>query len=167
MGRKDTVSPVAKHYRARAGVVWVFAPIDLGSAIVPVEWGDNLAGMSTQETRKVYSLDEGWLFHLGDIETPLRNAHIAAYMANKAGWARGAAEGDDDDSDWRGASLPHDWAIEGEFSPNNHMDTGYLPRGVGWYRRHFRLEESSRGKYLALQFDGVATHCTVYVNGHC
>jgi beta-galactosidase len=117
--------------------------------------------------RKVYSLDAGWLFHLGDIETPLRNAHIAAYMANKAGWARGAAKGDYDDSDWREISLPHDWSIEGKFDPANHLDNGYLPRGIAWYRRHFRLEESSRGKYLALQVDGVATHCTVYVNGHC
>src|SRR5436309_3107104 len=116
--------------------------------------------------RQRLSLDAGWLFHLGDIDSPIPNRHIAAYMANKAGWARGAAKPDYDDSDWRGVDLPHDWSVEGEFHPDNHLDAGFLARGVGWYRRHFRLDEADRGKYLALQFDGVATHATVYVNGH-
>src|SRR5437667_2779993 len=116
--------------------------------------------------RQRLSLDAGWLFHLGDIDSPIANRHIAAYMANKAGWARGAAKPDFDDSDWRSVDLPHDWSVEGTFSPENHVDAGFLPRGVGWYRRHFKLDEADRGKYLALQFDGVATHATVYVNGH-
>jgi len=116
--------------------------------------------------RETLSLDQGWLFHLGDINPPLANKHIAAYMANKAGWARGAAKPDYDDSDWRSVDLPHDWSVEGTFSPDNHLDAGFLPRGVAWYRRHFKLDEADRGKYLAIQFDGVATHATVYVNGH-
>jgi beta-galactosidase len=116
--------------------------------------------------RQTLSLDHGWLFHLGDIAPPLANTHIAAYMANKAGWARGAAKSDYDDSDWRSVDLPHDWSVEGTFSPDNHLDAGFLPRGVAWYRRHFKLDEADRGKYLAIQFDGVATHATVYVNGH-
>src|SRR5439155_833885 len=32
--------------------------------------------------------------------------------------------------------------------------------------RYFRLDEVDRGKFLAIQFDGVATHCMVFVNGH-
>jgi beta-galactosidase len=87
-------------------------------------------------------------------------------MANKAGWSRGPAKGNFDDSDWRTVDLPHDWSVEGPIDRKNYLDNGFLPRGVGWYRRYFQLEESDRGKYLALQFDGVATHCTVYVNGH-
>src|SRR6478672_9030867 len=46
------------------------------------------------------------------------------------------------------------------------MDAGFLPRGIGWYRRRFRLDDSDRGRYLAIRFDGVSSHCTVYVNGH-
>ncbi len=106
------------------------------------------------------------MFHLGDVESPVPNNHISAYMANKAGWARGAGAVDCDDSDWRELDVPHDWAVEGAFSPEHHVDAGFLPRGVGWYRRHFRLEPRDRGRRLSLQFDGVATHCTVYVNGH-
>ena len=116
--------------------------------------------------REKLRLDAGWRFHLGDIPSPVPNTHIAAYMNNKAGWSRGAARTNFDDSDWRTLDLPHDWSIEGKFEPENHVDAGFLPRGVAWYRRHFRLEPADRGKYLALQFDGVATHCTVYVNGH-
>jgi beta-galactosidase len=122
--------------------------------------------MPTQSIRQTLSLDAGWLFHLGDVPSPLPPTHIAAYMANKAGWARGAAGPNFDDSDWPSVDLPHDWSVEGKLDPANHLSNGYLPRGVGWYRRYFRLEESDRGKYLALRFDGVATHCTVFVNGH-
>src|SRR4051812_33583166 len=116
--------------------------------------------------RQTLLLDCAWRFHLGDIDAPLPNTHIAAYMANKAGYARGAAKPNYDDSDWRTVELPHDWSVEGKFEPSNHMDAGFLPRGISWYRRQFRLDESDRRKYLAIRFDGIATHCTVYVNGH-
>ena len=39
------------------------------------------------------------------------------------------------------------------------------PRGIGWYRRQFRLDPADRGRHLELQFDGVATHCEVWLNG--
>ena len=116
--------------------------------------------------RERLRLDTGWLFHAGEVDAPLANTHLAAYMANKAGYARGAARRTFDDSDWQAVDLPHDWSVEGDFHPDHHVDAGFLPRGTGWYRRHFRLDEADRGRHLALTFDGVATHCTVYVNGH-
>ena len=124
------------------------------------------ARVTGNRSRQKLLLDAAWKFHLGDIDSPLPNKHIAAYMLNKAGYARGAARGTYDDSDWREVDLPHDWSVEGSFDPTNHVNAGFLPRGVGWYRRYFQLEESDRGRYLAITFDGVATHCTVYVNGH-
>ncbi|MFT3786530.1 MAG: glycoside hydrolase family 2 TIM barrel-domain containing protein [Tepidisphaeraceae bacterium] len=117
--------------------------------------------------RQTLRMLDGWRFHLGDdVVPPLANTHIAAYMAAKAGSARGAARPGYDDSDWRGVQLPHDWSIEGAFDPDNHMDAGYLPRGVGWYRRHFKLDDAARGRRFALRFEGVSSHCTVWVNGH-
>ena len=105
--------------------------------------------------RQVLRLDSAWLFHAGDIDSPVpTDKHIAAYMANKAGWARGAARINYDDSDWRQVDLPHDWSVEGPIDKSNYLDNGFLPRGVGWYRRHFQLDESDRGRYLALRFDG-------------
>src|SRR5690349_12951366 len=123
--------------------------------------------MPESSPRQVLSLDSGWKFYLGDVVSPVpTDKHIAAYMANKAGWARGAAKPEYDDSDWRTVDLPHDWSVEGEFDPANYVDNGFLPRGVGWYRRYFTLEQPDSDRYLALQFDGVSSYCTVYVNGH-
>ena len=68
------------------------------------------------------------------------------------------------DSHWRLLNLPHDWAIEGDFSAGNPSGAGggALPGGVGWYRKHFRVSEVR--KYY-LEFDGVYMNSTVYVNG--
>jgi beta-galactosidase len=122
--------------------------------------------MTEPMTRCTHLLSADWRFHLGDIPVVVANKHISAYMANKAGWAGGAGRASFDDSDWRTINVPHDWSVEGAFDPANHVDSGFLPRGIGWYRRHFQLDESERGKYLVLQFDGVASHCAVWVNGH-
>ena len=48
-----------------------------------------------------------------------------------------------DDADWRSLHLPHDWSIEGEFSPDNPSGTGggALPGGIGWYRKHFETPD--------------------------
>lgn len=115
--------------------------------------------------RERLSLDQGWLFHLGDVPFPEIKGQAASYENAKAGRAWGAAAPEADDSDWRSLDLPHDWAIEGEFDPDANLSQGYRRRGVGWYRRHFRLPRSDRGRHLELQFDGIATHATVWVNG--
>ncbi len=69
-----------------------------------------------------------------------------------------------DDSHWRRLNLPHDWAIEGDFSAGNPSGAGggALPGGVGWYRKHFRISEVRR---YFLEFDGIYMNSTVYVNG--
>ena len=47
--------------------------------------------MPERSVRNIALLDSDWKFHLGDIPAPVANKHISAYMANKAGWAAGAA----------------------------------------------------------------------------
>jgi beta-galactosidase len=115
--------------------------------------------------RERLSLDPGWLFHLGDVPTPPIRGHGESYNNAKAGNAPGAAAADFDDSGWRTLDLPHDWAVEGGFDRDENLSQGYRARGVGWYRRYFALPPSDRGRHLELQFDGVATHSTVWVNG--
>src|SRR5450432_2848677 len=46
-----------------------------------------------------------------------------------------------DDSQWRTLNLPHDWSIEGEFKKDAATTGygGYLPAGIGWYRKHFTI----------------------------
>jgi beta-galactosidase len=111
------------------------------------------------------SLDNSWRFHLGEIAAPKLTKHDETYGNAKAGNAQGAASTRFDDSKWRLLNLPHDWAVEQPFDSTENLSQGYRKRGIGWYRRHFKLNNSDRGKYLELQFDGIATHCTVWVNG--
>jgi beta-galactosidase len=115
--------------------------------------------------RETLSLDRGWRFHLGDIPFPVVTGHEASYSNAKAGKAWGAAAPDYDDSDWRELDLPHDWAVEGPFDEKANLSQGYRPRGIGWYRRQFKLDPADRGRHLELQVDGVATHCEVWFNG--
>ncbi len=88
--------------------------------------------------------DDGWLFTLGD------SASMASF-----GY---------DDSSWRPLNLPHDWAIEGDFSPANPSGAGggALPGGIGWYRKHFNPGDADR---YFIEFDGIYMNSTVYVNG--
>ena len=69
-----------------------------------------------------------------------------------------------DDAAWRKLSLPHDWSIEGRMSPDLASCTGYLPGGVGWYRKHFAVPDGSSRHYI--YFEGVYNRSEVYLNGH-
>jgi beta-galactosidase len=62
---------------------------------------------------------------------------------------------------------PHDWSIEGPFDEKNPTgrDGGYLPAGVGWYRKHFALPDSYKGRRVFVEFDGVMANSDVWVNG--
>lgn len=75
---------------------------------------------------------------------------------------------DFDDSAWRKLTLPHDWAIEGNFSKDNPSGTGggALPGGIGWYRKSFTLSPEQQGKNIFIDFDGVYMNSTVFINGH-
>ena len=42
--------------------------------------------------------------------------------------------------------------------------TGYVVGGVGWYRKHFTLDETN--KLVAVRFDGVYMNADVWINGH-
>ena len=75
---------------------------------------------------------------------------------------------DFDDASWRPLHLPHDWAIEGQFSPDAPSGTGggALPGGIGWYRKHFATPDGvGEGRLCYVEFDGVFMNSTVYVNG--
>jgi beta-galactosidase len=115
--------------------------------------------------RERLSLDRGWLFHEGDIPFPVVIGHQASYDNAKAGSSSGAASPEYDDSSWKQVDLPHDWAVEQPFDPRANMSQGYRARGIGWYRKYFRLDPADHGKHLEIQLDGVSTHCTVWVNG--
>jgi len=125
-----------------------------------------VASLAHANPRERLSLDQGWLFHKGDVPTPAIKGHGASYNSAKAGGVTGAAATGFDDSNWRRLDLPHDWAVEGGFNANENLSQGYRERGVGWYRRYFQLPVTDRGRHIELQFDAIATHSTVWVNGN-
>lgn len=71
-----------------------------------------------------------------------------------------------DDTNWRSLDLPHDWSIEGPFKKEYASSTGYLPGGIGWYRKHFIIPNSVKGKKLFIHFDGVYKNSEVWINDH-
>lgn len=97
--------------------------------------------------RTTAKFNEGWRFSLNADST--------------------AVKPDFDDSQWRTLNLPHDWSIEGDFSPNHPATTGggALPGGIGWYRKSFTLPKSDTAHQIYLKFDGVYMNSSVYING--
>jgi beta-galactosidase len=71
------------------------------------------------------------------------------------------------DSKWRKLNLPHDWGIEGPFRTDLDGNTGKLPwRGIGWYRKHFTISSTEKGKQIYLDFDGAMSNAEVWLNGN-
>ena len=87
---------------------------------------------------------EEWLFRLGDDSAALHPAY--------------------DDSRWTRVRLPHDWSVKQPLSPSLASCTGYLPGGIGWYRRHFTVDDSAARHYI--YFEGIYNRSRVYLNGH-
>ena len=101
----------------------------------------------TTSPRQLLTADYGWKFLLGD------PADAAAQSFQ--------------DSGWRTVDLPHDWSIEQAPSEKNATGSGggYFPAGIGWYRRTFTAPASWKGKQVSVEFDGVASNATVFLNG--
>ena len=81
--------------------------------------------------------------------------------------AAGAEKPDFDDAAWRVLNVPHDWSIEGPFDARNPTGDagGFLPAGVGWYRKHFTLPGGYATRRVFVDFDGVMANSDVWING--
>ena len=67
---------------------------------------------------------------------------------------------------WNTVNLPHDWSVESNHSPNLASCTGYLPGGIGWYKKSILIPVSDSGKLLFLYFGGVYCNSEVWINDH-
>ncbi|MGP3981689.1 glycoside hydrolase family 2 TIM barrel-domain containing protein [Streptomyces sp. KR80] len=87
------------------------------------------------------------------------------FLANRTG--ADAPQPDANDPAWRDTRLPHDWSIglNPVQGPNTTAGTGFLPGGLGWYRKTFTLPSSMAGKKVSIEFDGVYMDSEVYLNG--
>jgi beta-galactosidase len=103
--------------------------------------------VTAQSSRVTTSFDADWRFIKGDPA----NAEQASF----------------DDSAWRRLDVPHDWSIEGPFDAKNPTGGGggFLPSGVGWYRKHFTIPNDQSLRRVFIEFDGVMANSDVWING--
>ena len=113
--------------------------------------------MSQAASRIRTSIDRDWRFVMTDVPG-------------------GQAE-EYDDSSWAAVRVPHDWTVDclpdrvhfvPQFRVAGHlewMSDSFLPKTIGWYRRHLTLPEAWRQRRIYLEFEGVFRNCTVWVNG--
>lgn len=93
------------------------------------------------------SFDRDWLFLKGD--------------------APGAEKSEFSDAAWRKLDVPHDWSIEGPADEKNATGQGggFMPSGIGWYRKHFTVANNLRDRLVFIEFDGVMANSDVWING--
>ncbi|MGB6199734.1 MAG: sugar-binding domain-containing protein, partial [Candidatus Acidiferrales bacterium] len=106
-----------------------------------------MASADSSATRTRDTFDFGWKFFKGD--------------------SPGAQRPQFPDASWRDVDLPHDWSIEGPFdekAPSSGAGA-YLPTGIGWYRKKFRVPEADRSRVTVIEFDGVYQNSEVWING--
>lgn len=72
-----------------------------------------------------------------------------------------------DDLEWRRLNIPHDWSIEGPYEKTNPTSRGggYLPAGIGWYRKSFIVNKADMNQIFSIEFDGVMANSDVWING--
>jgi beta-galactosidase len=106
-----------------------------------------LATNGFSQARKVTNFDNGWQFIKGEVA--------------------GAENPSFDDAQWRKLNVPHDWSIEGSYDRDNTSGRGggYLPTGIGWYRKTFEMNTADAKKICTIEFDGIMANSEVWING--
>jgi beta-galactosidase len=114
------------------------------------------------QTRLRENFNAGWLFarqtqgtgELGSFERDNRLAGRVEPRFVKA------VETAYDDSGWQSITLPHTWNAHDSVD----QKAGYW-RGIGWYRKHFRLDPKYAAKRIFLEFEGVNHVAEFWLNG--
>jgi beta-galactosidase len=137
-----------RHKFTRRDFLGTATLVGAAAAIGPADlWGGKGAGKgSLTNTPRKSSFDDGWKFIKGDVP----DAKTLSFA----------------DPGWATLNLPHDWSIEGPYSETEPSGpSGYLPTGIGWYRKTFDLPRSMANRRVLLQFDGVYQCSEVWING--
>lgn len=74
-----------------------------------------------------------------------------------------------DDSRWAAVGLPHTWNDVDTYRAyirHSHGDSSGSYRGIGWYRKHFRLPLSAKGGKVFVEFEGARQAAQFWINGH-
>lgn len=140
-----------------------------------------------QQQRIRENFDFDWMFHKGDIrigravkvgkyggltDTEVKKDNMPIAYNDKDNAALFNPE------QWRKGNLPHDWCVEGAIvndgsisvgiggSSDGLISHGFLPVGIGFYRKEFSIPATDEGKKISIEFDGIFRNSTVWVNGH-
>lgn len=95
-----------------------------------------------KDNRRVkYNFNSDWRLMRGDSQ----NAQLPSF----------------NDAEWEKVTLPRSHNEDYAFR----YDIKELPTGIVWYRKHFMLPESDKGKKVFLEFEGARQAAEVFVNG--
>jgi beta-galactosidase len=122
-------------------------------SVSPLIFACMLSAFALSAAAEQRSLSQDWLFQKGDVA----EAQTSAL----------------DDEAWVHVSVPHDWSIMDKadgsppFDPKAEagQDSGYLPGGIGWYRRHIKLDAADVSKIIRLNFEAVYMDADIWLNG--
>jgi len=138
---------------------------------------------SVQGKRVRNCIDFNWMFHKGDIAIKYNfkagkyggltdsNVNIITDEATVIDYTDVKKPTSYQPADWQKVDLPHDWCVEGTFVNDNSLGgqpaaTGFLPTGIGFYRKEFEIPEEDKGKKISIEFDGIYRNSSVWVNGN-
>lgn len=130
--------------------------------------------------REIINFDRGWLYHAEtprDTEMPMNKG--LKYVSAKTQTAKygPAARKHFDVPDswsfedemipekWEGVTLPHDYMIGETPDQNENAAWGFVRYHNAWYRKHFTVDPSDRGKRITLLFDAISGNSTIWLNG--
>lgn len=130
----------------------------------------------TSNIREHITIDQDWRFAFGHPFETSKDFNTGtgyfSYLA-KTTYGDGAAASDFDDRSWRKLDLPHDWAVEQEFSEKASYSHGFKRIGrafpetsIGWYRKKITIPQNDLGRRIHIAFDGVFRNAIVWFNGH-
>jgi len=109
-----------------------------------------LLGLTTNvfsQARNTTNFDSDWQFTKGDVA----GAEKSLFDAKR----------------WTKLNVPHDWSIGGPYDRDNTSGRGggYLPTGIGWYRKTFEINKEDAKKMTTIEFDGIMANSDVWING--
>ncbi|MDR2915159.1 MAG: DUF4982 domain-containing protein [Tannerella sp.] len=91
--------------------------------------------------REKYNFNPQWLLHIGDI--------------------RGAETTKFSDDHWKKITLPRAFNEDEAFK----VDIKDMTDTISWYRKHFKLPKTAKGKKVFIEFEGVRQGADFYLNG--
>jgi beta-galactosidase/beta-glucuronidase len=87
------------------------------------------------------------------------------FALNPASFNNHTQTPDFDESNRQRVDLPHDWSVRQPLNSANASCQGFLPGGIGWYRKTIFIPQDRQNQKIHLYFEGVYNRSEVFVNG--